>query len=112
MKVTQSRQSLLPKLQLKQWKLTGTLLGKNKSDWWPAALDPSQPDVWFDNLRVANYISSGGDSGGTIYNDNTSTLKGSHKGTYTENGTVYRVYSHVTNIANRLNISPVNWLDQ
>lgn len=84
----------------------GTLLSKNKSGYW------GPNDTWFDNLRVSNYYSEGGDSGGSIYNDNDNTLKGVHKGRYTENGTTYRVYSHVTNVANRLNITPVNWLNR
>lgn len=82
----------------------GTLLGKNNSGYWGAN------DTWFDNLRVSNYESSSGDSGATIYDGKT--LKGIHKGTLPENGVNYRVYSHVTNVSSRLNLTPVNWLSQ
>ena len=82
----------------------GTLLSKNKSGYW------GSNNTWFDNLRVANYISDGGDSGGTIYSN--STLKGVHKGSFEENGTTYRAYSHVTNVASRLKLTPVNWLNR
>ncbi|WP_339278008.1 S1 family peptidase [Paenibacillus sp. FSL W8-0426] len=84
----------------------GTLLSKNSSRYWT---NPVYGTVWFSSMRVANYISDGGDSGGTIWNNNNGELKGVHKGVYTENGTTYRVYSHVTHIQNRLGITPVTW---
>lgn len=85
----------------------GTLLSKNNSQYWT---NPVYGTVWFNSMRIANYISSGGDSGGSIWNNNNGELKGVHRGVYTENGTTYRVYSHVTHVQSRLGITPVTWL--
>lgn len=82
----------------------GVLSGKNSSGYW------GSNDTWHDNLRAATYVSKQGDSGGTIYNGNT--LKGVHKGSLSTNGQTYGIYSHVTNVASRLNITPVNWLNK
>ncbi|WP_106766565.1 S1 family peptidase [Paenibacillus faecalis] len=87
----------------------GTLQSKNHSAYW--GHDNPYGKTWFTSLRVANYLSSGGDSGGTIWNDKTGTLKGVHKGSYeNEEGTTLRVYSHVTHVQNRLGVTPVTWL--
>ncbi len=86
----------------------GTLLSKNNSRYWT---NPVYGTVWFNSMRVANYISDGGDSGGTIWNNNNGELKGVHKGSYTDSGKTYRVYSHVTHVQSRLGITPVTWLN-
>jgi hypothetical protein len=81
----------------------GVLEGRFFEGFWGRDEAKGIEGVWFDNLRVASYASTGGDSGGTIHNG--SILKGIHKGSL--DGRKY--YSHVTHVQNRLGLTVVNW---
>lgn len=78
----------------------GTLQSKEHSSFWN---DPNGASVWFNSLRLATYVTTGGDSGGTVFSEGK--LMGLNKGT--KGG--YSVYCHVTHITNRLGLTPVTW---
>ncbi|MFD2672869.1 hypothetical protein [Marinicrinis sediminis] len=82
----------------------GTLQGKNNSRFWT---NKNGEEVWFNSIRLATYESTNGDSGGTVFYDET--LKGINKGRVTEDGVTYGTYSHVGNVTNRLGLNPVTW---
>lgn len=85
--------------------LCGPLQSKNSSMFWN---NPNIGEVWFNNSRLASYNSTGGDSGGTVFNRNT--LMGVNKGRFeTGEGNYYGVYSHVGNVTNRLGLTPKTW---
>ncbi|WP_017812409.1 S1 family peptidase [Paenibacillus shenyangensis] len=82
----------------------GPLQSKNSSMFWN---NPNIGEVWFNNLRLASYNSTGGDSGGTVFHRNT--LMGVNKGRFETGGNYYGVYSHVGNVTKRLGLTPKTW---
>lgn len=78
----------------------GTLQSKEHASYWKA---PNEEQVWFNSLRLATYVTTSGDSGGTVFSGGK--LIGLNKGYKGD----YSVYCHVTHITNRLGLTPVTW---